>query len=80
MDCQTGKGPLLVSGLLLPVWCVGAHTRFLMTRCTIPTFVNAFAGNLYFILYISIIFSAKLVDRIDIYYIGKLDVSHGEVI
>ena len=40
MDCQTGKGPLLISGLLLPVWCVGARTRFLMTRCTIPTFVN----------------------------------------
>ena len=38
--------PLLVSGLLLPVWCVGARTRFLMTRCTIPTFVNVVAGNL----------------------------------
>ena len=37
---------LLVSGLLLPVWCVGARTRFLMTRCTIPTFVNVFEGNL----------------------------------
>jgi len=29
------------------VWCVGARTRFLMTRCTIPTFVNVFAGNLF---------------------------------
>ena len=41
------RDPLLVSGLLLPVWCVGARTRFLMTRCTIPTFVNVFAGNLF---------------------------------
>ena len=41
------RDPLLVSGLLLPVWCVGARTRFLMTRCTIPTFVNVFAGNIY---------------------------------
>ena len=39
--------PLLVSGLLLPVQCVGARTRLLMTRCTIPTFVNVFAGNLF---------------------------------
>jgi len=31
------------------VWCVGARTRFLMTRCTIPTFVNVFAGNLIYI-------------------------------
>ena len=42
-----GTPSLLVSGLLLPVWCVGARTRFLMTRCTIPTFVNVFAGNLF---------------------------------
>ena len=41
------RDPLLVSGLLLPVWCVGARTQFLMTRCTIPTFVNVFAGNLF---------------------------------
>ena len=43
---RLARDPLLVSGLLLPVWCVGACTRFLMTRCTIPTFVNVFAGNL----------------------------------
>ena len=43
---RLARDPLLVSGLLLPVWCVGARTRFLMTRCTIPTFVNVFAGNL----------------------------------
>ena len=45
---RLARDPLLVSGLLLPVWCVGARTRFLMTRCTIPTFVNVFAGNLYY--------------------------------
>ena len=44
---RLARDPLLVSGLLLPVWCVGARTRFLMTRCTIPTFVNVFAGNLF---------------------------------
>ena len=43
---RLARDPLLVSGLLLPVWCVGARTRFLMTRCTIPTFVNVFEGNL----------------------------------
>ena len=46
---RLARDPLLVSGLLLPVWCVGACTRFLMTRCTIPTFVNVFAGNLLYI-------------------------------
>ena len=46
---RLARDPLLVSGLLLPVWCVGARTRFLMTRCTIPTFVNVFAGNLTYI-------------------------------
>ena len=46
---RLARDPLLVSGLLLPVWCVGARTRFLMTRCTIPTFVNVFAGNLIYI-------------------------------
>ena len=44
---RLARDPLLVSGLLLPVWCVGARTRFLMTCCTIPTFVNVFAGNLF---------------------------------
>ena len=44
---RLARDPLLVSGLLLPVWCVGARTQFLMTRCTIPTFVNVFAGNLF---------------------------------
>ena len=44
---RLARDPLLASGLLLPVWCVGACTRFLMTRCTIPTFVNVFAGNLF---------------------------------
>ena len=44
---RLARDPLLVSGLLLPVWCVGARTRFLMTHCTIPTFVNVFAGNLF---------------------------------
>ena len=29
---RLARDPLLVSGLLLPVWCVGVHTRFLMTR------------------------------------------------
>ena len=28
---RLARDPLLVSGLLLPVWCVGARTRFLMT-------------------------------------------------
>ena len=44
---RLARDPLLVSRLLLPVWCVGVLTRFLMTRCTIPTFVNVFAGNLF---------------------------------
>ena len=44
---RLARDPLLVSGLLLPVWCVGVLTRFLMTRCTIPTFENVFAGNLF---------------------------------
>ena len=44
---RLARDPLLVFGLLLPVWCVGARTRFLMTRCTILTFVNVFAGNIY---------------------------------
>ena len=43
---RLARDPLLVSRLLLPVWCVGARTRFLMTHCTIPTLVNVFAGNL----------------------------------
>ena len=42
---RLARDPLLVCGLFLPVWCVGARTRFLMTCCTIPTFVNVFAGN-----------------------------------
>ena len=29
---RLARDPLLVSGLLLPVWYVGARTRFLMTR------------------------------------------------
>ena len=30
---RLARDPLLVSGLLLPVWCVGARAQFLMTRC-----------------------------------------------
>ena len=55
-----GKGPPLVSGLLLPVWCVGARTRFLMTRGTIPTFVNVFAGNLFIRLVSKVFMECKL--------------------
>ena len=51
VDCQTGKGPLLVSELLLPVWYVGACTRVLMTRCTIPTIVNLLKETFLFTLY-----------------------------
>ena len=28
---RLARDPLLVSGLLSPVWCVGARTQFLMT-------------------------------------------------
>ena len=56
---RLARDPLLVSGLLLPVWCVGARTRFLMTHCTIPTLVNVFAGNLFIcLIYIYISFLA----------------------
>ena len=50
---RLARDPLLVSGLLLPVWCVGARTRFLMTRCTIPTFVNVLQETFLFALSIS---------------------------
>ena len=42
---RLARDPLLVSGLLLPVWCVGARTQFSKTRCTIPTFVNVACGT-----------------------------------
>ena len=61
------RDPLLVSGLLLPVWCVGARTQFLMTRCTIPTFVNVFAGNLFIRLVSKVFMECKL-------YMGMLNV------
>ena len=57
---RLARDPLLVSGLLLPVWCVGARTRFLMTRCTIPTFVNVFAGNLFICLVSKVFMECKL--------------------
>ena len=57
---RLARDPLLVSGLLLPVWCVGARTRFLMTRCTIPTFVNVFAGNLFIHLTLSTVHENSL--------------------
>ena len=57
---RLARDPLLVSGLLLPVWCVGARTRFLMTRCTIPTFVNVFAGNLFIRLVSKVFMECKL--------------------
>ena len=31
----------------LCIHCTQVNIRFLMTRCTIPTFVNVFVGNLY---------------------------------
>ena len=64
---RLARDPLLVSGLLLPVWCVGARTRFLMTRCTIPTFVNVFAGNLFIRLVSKVFMECKL-------YMGMLNV------
>ena len=57
---RLARDPLLVSGLLLPVWCVGARTQFLMTRCTIPTFVNVFAGNIFIRLVSKIFMECKL--------------------
>ena len=64
---RLARDPLLVSGLLLPVWCVGARTRLLMTRCTIPTFVNVFAGNLFIRLVSKVFMECKL-------YMGMLNV------
>ena len=70
---RLARDPLLVSGLLLPVWCVGARTRFLMTRCTIPTFVNVFEGNLF----IRLIYRSNYVNSIantySIYHYTELD-------
>ena len=63
---RLARDPLLVSGLLLPVWCVGALTRFLMTHCTIPTFVNVFAGNLFIRLVSKVFMECKL-------YMGMLN-------
>ena len=64
---RLARDRLLVSGLLLPVWCVGARTRFLMTRCTIPTFVIVFAGNLFIHLVSNVFMECKL-------YMGMLNV------
>ena len=64
---RLARDPLLVSGLLLPVWCVGARTQFLTTHCTIPTFVNAFAGNLFIRLVSKVFMECKL-------YMGMLNV------
>ena len=64
---RLARDPLLVSGLLLPVWCVGARTRFLMTRCTIPTFVNVFAGNLFIRLVSKVFMECKLMGMLDAY-------------
>ena len=64
---RLARDPLLVSGLLLPVWCVGARTRFLMTRCTTPTFVNVFTGNLFIRLVSKVFMECKL-------YMGKFNV------
>ena len=70
---RLARDPLLVSGLLLPVWCVGARTRFLMTRCTIPTFVNVFAGNLFIrLIYIYINIHAELHAKVPKMYIQML--------
>ena len=49
---KLARDPLLVSGPLLPVWCVGARTRFIMTRCIIPTFVNVLHETFLFALHI----------------------------
>ena len=57
---RLARDPLLVSGLLLQVWCVGARTQFLMTHCTIPTFVNVFAGNLFIRLVSKVFMECKL--------------------
>ena len=51
---------------LLPVWCVGACTRFLMTHYTIPTFVNVFAVNLFISLVSKVFMECKL-------YMGMLN-------
>ena len=64
---RLARDRLLVSGLLLPVCCVVARTRFLMTRCTIPTFVNVFAGNLFIRLVSKVFMKCKL-------YMGMLNV------
>ena len=69
---RLARDPLLVPGLLLPVWCVGARTRFLMTRCTIPTFVNVFAGNLFIRLVSKVFMECKL-------YMGMLNV-YGSIV
>ena len=69
---RLARDPLLVSGLLLPVWCVGARTEFLMTRCTIPTFVNVFAGNLFIRLVSKVFMECKL-------YMGILNV-YGSIV
>ena len=67
LQVTLARDPLLVSGLLLPVWCVGARTRFLLTRCTIPTFVNVFEGNLFIRLVSKVFMNCKL-------YMGMLNV------
>ena len=43
---RLARDPLLVSGLLLPVWCVGARTRFLMTTlCTTTTITTTSSSS-----------------------------------
>ena len=37
---RLARDPLLVSGLLLPVWCVGARTRFLMTYIYVCIYIS----------------------------------------
>ena len=65
---RLARDPLLVSGLLLPVhvvcWCTYS---ILKTRCTIPTFVNVFAGNLFIRLVSKVFMECKL-------YMGMLNV------
>ena len=64
---RMARDPFLVSGLLLPVWCVGVLVHvLLMTRCTIPTFVNVFAGNLFIRLVSKVFMECKL-------YMGMLN-------
>ena len=69
---RLARDSLLVSGLLLPVWCVGTSTQFLMTHCTIPTFVIVFAGKLFICLVSKLFMEYKL-------YTGMLNVYRSTV-